>query len=86
MSRYVKAVECAEIISKELNISLGDLVDIFTEIPTADVVEVKHGKWKKGGNEKTCSACKFIYYSNNDDFNYCPNCGAKWTEGAMRDG
>lgn len=50
--------------------------DIET-IPTADVVEVKHGKWKKGGNEKTCSVCKFIYYSNNDDFNYCPNCGAK---------
>ena len=20
---------------------------------------------------------QFIYYSNNDDFNYCPNCGAK---------
>ena len=38
MARYIKAVECAEIISKKLNIPLGDLVDIFAEIPTADVV------------------------------------------------
>ena len=37
MARYIKAVECAEIISKKLNIPLGDLVDIFAEIPTADV-------------------------------------------------
>ena len=35
------------------------------------------GRWKKRGNEKTCSLCKFIYYSNNDEWNYCPNCGAK---------
>ena len=35
------------------------------------------GQWKKHGNEKECSLCEFIYYSNNDDFNYCPNCGAK---------
>ena len=38
MARYIKAVECAEIISEKLNIPLGDLVDIFAEIPTADVV------------------------------------------------
>ena len=44
---------------------------------TADVVEVRHGKWQKQGNEKKCSLCEFIYYSNNDDFNFCPNCGAK---------
>ena len=56
---------------------LGRALTVAKAAPAADVVEVKHGKWKKSGNEKTCSACKFIYYSNNDDFNYCPNCGAK---------
>lgn len=35
------------------------------------------GEWKKRGNEKTCSLCKFIYYSNNDEWNFCPTCGAK---------
>lgn len=38
MARYIKSVECAEFISEKLNIPLGDLVDIFAEIPTADVV------------------------------------------------
>lgn len=45
--------------------------------PAADVVEVRHGEWKKRGNEKKCSVCDFIYYSNNDEWTYCPNCGAK---------
>ena len=40
--------------------------------PTADVVEVKHGKWD--GLE--CNLCgHFATYAN--DYNYCPNCGAK---------
>ena len=52
--------------------NVGELMDV----PTADVVEVRHGEWRKRGNEKTCSNCAFIYYSNNDDWNYCPNCGA----------
>lgn len=39
--------------------------------------KVKRAKWLKRQNEMTCSACKFIYYSNNDHFNYCPNCGAR---------
>ena len=38
MARYIDAVECAEIISEKCNIPLGDLVDVFAEIPTADVV------------------------------------------------
>lgn len=42
-----------------------------------DVAEVKHGHWIKRGNEKKCSVCEFIYYSNNDDWNGCPNCLAR---------
>ena len=38
MARYIKATECADIISEKFNIPLGDLVDVFAEIPTADVV------------------------------------------------
>lgn len=37
----------------------------------------EQGTWKKRGNERTCSVCEFIYYSNNDDWNFCPNCGSK---------
>lgn len=38
MARYIDAVSAAEIISEKLNIPLGDLVDVFAEIPTAEVV------------------------------------------------
>lgn len=39
MPKYIDAVTTAEAISEKLGISLGDLVDIFAEIPSADVVE-----------------------------------------------
>lgn len=45
--------------------------------PTADVVEVRHGKWNKNGNGRDCSICGFKYYANGGFFNYCPKCGAK---------
>ena len=52
-------------------------VAIIEDAPTVDAAPVVHGKWRKRGNEKTCSVCDFIYYSNNDEWNYCPNCGAR---------
>lgn len=55
----------------------GGARKLMEDASTVDAVEVKHGKWRKRGNEKTCSICEFIYYSNNDEWNYCPNCGAK---------
>ena len=57
------------------------LIKEINDTPTADVVEVKHGHWIKRGNEKKCSVCGFIYYSNNDDWNGCPNCLAKMDGG-----
>lgn len=45
MARYIKDCDCAKVISKKFNIPLGDVIDIVYDIPTADVVEVKHGEW-----------------------------------------
>lgn len=51
----------------------------INEEPTADVAEVKHGKWikawcsEKDGNSN-CSECNHWDWS---DCNYCSNCGAK---------
>ena len=91
MGRLVEAVKCAEIISEKLNIPLADLVDVFAEIPTADVVEVKHAYWKVCedeceicASEFVCSNCKESFVSSDltdEQFlqmlKYCPNCGAK---------
>lgn len=47
-------------------------------VPAADVVEVRHGRWKNGGNGlyDTCTACgEEIYLAI--PMNYCPLCGAR---------
>ena len=45
--------------------------------------EERRRRWIRRGNEMKCSnpKCQFIYYSNHDDFNYCPNCGARMDGG-----
>lgn len=51
--------------------------------PTADVQEVRHGKWEKQQNGKEkCSECGCgvvfqIVYGRWEYENYCPHCGAK---------
>ena len=56
--------------------------------PTADVVEVKHGKWQfvnqatnylepPTGDMCKCSVCEYEIDVSEAHFKYCPNCGAK---------
>ena len=77
MARLVEVVKCAEIISEKLNIPLADLVDVFAEIPTADVVEVKRGEWLNivSTQRYRCSLCGNEIYFGKDKF--CSECGAK---------
>lgn len=53
-------------------------------IPTADVVEVKHGEWFLGKykcmDRSVCSVCNAVY-EGGDNWNYCPCCGAKMDGG-----
>lgn len=44
---------------------------VVNEVPSADVVESKHGKWLLDGR---CSEC--FEYSLSSHKNFCPNCGA----------
>lgn len=51
---------------------------VIETFPAADVVEVRHGRWKNGGNGlyDTCTACgEEIYLAI--PMNYCPLCGAR---------
>ena len=68
IKQYGKGVRC-----------VVDLNDV-DNIPTADAVEVVHGKWVYDHwCEFRCSVCG--EYSNSKPYkgreNYCPNCGAK---------
>ena len=68
-------------------ITAGDVQAWLDKQPTADVQEVKHGKWVRGrGRRRACSCCetdnpyKRNYkagYSNIWYSPFCPNCGAK---------
>jgi PHP family Zn ribbon phosphoesterase len=66
-----------------------DIFKALEDAPTADVVEVRHGRWgngEKGAYRKTvCSRCGTTapYEKIKRGYhimwrsNYCPNCGAK---------
>ena len=61
-----------------IGISPDDVDFGVDKIPAADVVEVRHGRWKNGGNGlyDTCTACgEEIYLAI--PMNYCPLCGAR---------
>lgn len=73
--------------------AVENLLAIFETLPAADVVEVKHGYWKRteeplGWQDVTlaeCSVCGEGWLTDDnfsieefvDYWHYCPNCGAK---------
>lgn len=84
MSKYVLAVDAAEIISQKMNIPLADLVDVFAQIPTADVEPVRRGEWVDSDKYKGWQECSFCHgcYVDEDwvdgkKWSFCPNCGAR---------
>lgn len=90
MARYIDAEELINNLNKFAFESFNALINsLILKQPTADVQEVKHGKWIDERLDKfrkwksTCSVCGWYGVSNYDsyvdiyDFEYCPNCGAK---------
>lgn len=74
-----------------------DIYNVIKSAPTADVVEVRHGKWVEtqeplGWCDVDCIECSVCHESwimdkdsSIDDYecmwHYCPNCGAKMDGG-----
>ncbi len=64
---------------------LKQALEMFDEVPAADVASVVHGRWIPTEhpfmNEcEDCSNCGYrTVYGN--DYPYCPNCGAKMDGG-----
>ena len=66
----------------------GGARKLMVDAPAVDAVEVKHGEWINKTKiinglvdyRYDCSSCGEIFWKSGaliDDFNYCPNCGAK---------
>lgn len=61
--------------------SVTSLAAAISQTPTANVVEVRHGRWEmvpyNGVYDIRCSSCGYCpgirFYSSN----YCPNCGVR---------
>ena len=51
--------------------------------PSADVEPVRHGRWEVFYAEELCGyrrayyVCSNCFNSSDDEFDYCPNCGAR---------
>lgn len=66
------------------NGAISDVADMLTHFPAADVVEVRHGRWKHDGYDFPhgndwvhCSVCgKRGINAPADLTPYCPHCGA----------
>lgn len=66
-----------------LNCYNADWIVSFIETqPTADVQEVRHGKWQLDRFDNAwCSVCHHCGSNNAEVSDYCPNCGAKMDGG-----
>lgn len=93
MSRYIDADAAIkrfeELQGNEntlLNSYNADWIVSFIEgQPTADVQEVRHGRWSNFLCYNTCSRCgRYVHEYDDDatiqDFAFCPYCGAKMDE------
>ena len=83
MSRYID-VECdcvKEVINRRVFNSREDIQDFLDNIPTADVVPVKHGYWIKIGDYAfKCTSCGKMYWESKGydaRTHFCPNCGTR---------
>lgn len=91
MSRYIDAEQLKQILKPSEwgtpderwipEHEIGAMLDYF---PSADVVEVRHGRWLQPYHNrqyKKCSVCESVFSVNlPKNANYCPNCGARMDE------
>ena len=94
MAEYIEREKVLEIAKdkyySDFHKSMADLTslrELLEDSPTADVVEVKHSYWqcsnvRMSSRDITCKYChRTETISNgNEDFEYCPHCGAKMDE------
>ena len=90
MSRYIDAdnvkLKGISVFDQNLEvlIPLSDVRKALQMTPTADVQEVRHGRWINKGEYAVCTECggrSGTQYNGVESIplmtQYCPNCGAK---------
>lgn len=93
--RQAVCTTCAIDYNKEkCRCDTGDCICYIEDCPTADVQEVRHGRWlsKRGYINEKYFECSHCGYDIGDDipifikkeFEYCPKCGAKMDGGEQK--
>ena len=86
MAEYIeRSVAIAKLTALEVtepNATMTDAKRVLSDMQTADVVPVVHGRWIEKekytfGIMYDCSLCENRILDNGHSWNYCPNCGAK---------
>lgn len=73
------------VVCREESYSSTEIEIMLSELPAADVVPVRRGRWETKGGTCTCSVCGSAAVGRKEDHGgfdhlltrYCPNCGAK---------
>ena len=78
MAEYIERDAAVRAILEREGCS-GALYDALLDVPTADVVEVRHGYWigVNWGDFDRCSVCGCSVGRQQFKYHYCPKCGAK---------
>ena len=77
MDKFVKAEDVKDLLNGLDSLPWEDEVEeMVDKLVTADVVEVKHGKWEYKHHPLINYACSECGQLDNP-YKYCPNCGAK---------
>ena len=71
--------------TEQVGYSREDAADCIRYMDAADVAPVRHGRWEivvgsDGKEHMVCTGCR-KQQDLTGVFSYCPNCGAKMTEG-----
>lgn len=93
LEHLVEAIEAWDEVDKDrypvtfgMSVAFKNIFEYVEEQPTAEMIEVRHGTWKKhfayGSWHYDCSICN-DGFATGEEFrieqmpNYCSNCGAK---------
>lgn len=94
MSRYIDEISARENFQDVLAYMGSEVKRMLKNVPTADVVEVRHGMWMhedEYDDEYICSICGqlaplSISQIHEHTTKYCPWCGAKMNGGRSENG
>lgn len=81
IERWVAIAKLTALEVTKSNSTMADVRRLLADMPTADVAQVVHGRWKPFGgryySRKKCSHCGWDGQEWVKFYKYCPNCGAK---------